>query len=148
MLCEADLDTARLSKRIHWQPNQVSFYFTMAITHRDLFPARSTERSQIFLALVLTLIVWDFAMELPALTETTFPFEEVFTSKDPMPLRRSEAFTRNTAPFFFRADVSDWAVTEELGTTADVPDADEVEGEVVSKMMSSVKVSFVDPNLT
>ena len=118
------------------------------MTHLDLFPARSTDRSQIFFALVLTLIVWEFAAGLLAFTKTTFPLEEVFTSKDPMPLRRSVAFTRNTTPFFFCADASDWAVTEELGTTADVPDADEVEGEVVSKMMSSVKVSFVDPNLT
>jgi hypothetical protein len=120
----------------------------MAMTHRDLFPARSTERSQILLALVLTLTVWDFAIGLPALTETTFPFEEVFTSKDPMPLRRSEAFTRNTTPFFFFADASDRAVTEELGTTADVPDAVDTEGGVLSKIMSSVNVSFVDPNLT
>jgi hypothetical protein len=82
-------------------------YFTLAIIHRDLFPARSTERIQIFFAFVLTFSVWDLALGLPALTDAIFPFEEVFTSKDPTPLRRSDAFTRNTTPFFFCADTSD-----------------------------------------
>ena len=109
----------------------------MTVTHFDVFPARSTDRTQSFFALVLTFTECDFDLGLDALMAVTAPPEDFFTSMDPIPLLESDAATFSVTPFLPANARNDCTEADESGTLAADAVAELVTGAVVSRMMSS-----------